>query len=247
MFGTPIKFWTPCLILVGVASIAFAEPEPGPPTGELVVDLLGLPAVAEPEKKPAPSEEAMITYANRCAQCHGEKGRGDGPLSKTLNPRPRDFSNGAWQRSVTDSMLADVTRYGGTKIGKSPLMPPHPDIEGEHLKGLIALLRSFEAPAIPAVFFDVECQGPGDKAPRRFARKRFRIRGSTMRARFKKLPLGTAWVKGFVDLDGDGEQSDGEELTFETAPAAIESGKTIKKGVKLAPKKPATTPPQKAE
>jgi mono/diheme cytochrome c family protein len=32
-------------------------------------------------------------FTKNCVQCHGELGRGDGPASSTMNPRPRNFSS----------------------------------------------------------------------------------------------------------------------------------------------------------
>ena len=39
-----------------------------------------------------------VIYLTRCVSCHGEKGRGDGPLSKTtIGPKPRDFVADPWK------------------------------------------------------------------------------------------------------------------------------------------------------
>jgi mono/diheme cytochrome c family protein len=32
-----------------------------------------------------------LTYRERCQPCHGERGRGDGPLAAALEPRPADL------------------------------------------------------------------------------------------------------------------------------------------------------------
>lgn len=40
-------------------------------------------------------------YATHCAACHGAMGRGDGPASTGLTPRPRDFTNaGGWKNGA---------------------------------------------------------------------------------------------------------------------------------------------------
>lgn len=39
-----------------------------------------------------PISEASLLYRNACAQCHGEKGRGDGEIAAMLQVRPRDLS-----------------------------------------------------------------------------------------------------------------------------------------------------------
>jgi mono/diheme cytochrome c family protein len=37
-----------------------------------------------PKKLPPPKERGEILYKDLCWQCHGEQGRGDGPLSKSI-------------------------------------------------------------------------------------------------------------------------------------------------------------------
>ena len=43
------------------------------------------------------------TYAARCAQCHGASGKGDGPASALLSPRPTDFSTARYKVRTTAS------------------------------------------------------------------------------------------------------------------------------------------------
>ncbi len=51
---------------------------------------------AQATVNPIPPEDASLAggqdiYAQYCAVCHGVQGRGDGPLSRTMVPRPADF------------------------------------------------------------------------------------------------------------------------------------------------------------
>jgi len=39
---------------------------------------------------------AAPIYREHCAVCHGEKGRGDGPLADFVTPRPADFATHGW-------------------------------------------------------------------------------------------------------------------------------------------------------
>lgn len=91
-------------------------------------------------------------YQVRCVACHGLDGRGDGPASASLQPKPRAFSDAAWQDSVTDHHLAKVIVGGGLAVGKSGAMPPQSDL-GEHpeaLQKLIEHLRGLKsAPTAP--------------------------------------------------------------------------------------------------
>lgn len=100
-----------------------------------------------PVTPPGPSaediKEADEIFAGRCTPCHGPKGRGDGPASAGLTPKPRNFTDGTWQAKVTDEHIEKIVLYGGAAVGKSPAMPPNPDLE-QHpgiIKGLRAHIR----------------------------------------------------------------------------------------------------------
>jgi mono/diheme cytochrome c family protein len=88
---------------------------------------------------------AANLFAERCAQCHGANGAGDGPAAKALQPQPRNFHDPGWQSSVTDEQITKIIRFGGPAIGKSPVMPGNPDLveRGAVVASLTARLRSF--------------------------------------------------------------------------------------------------------
>jgi mono/diheme cytochrome c family protein len=92
-----------------------------------------------------PAEEARAVFAQRCAPCHGPKGRGDGPSSAALNPKPRNYHDAEWQKTVTDEGIAKTILEGGMAVGKSDVMPANPDLEQkpEVVTELVKLLRSF--------------------------------------------------------------------------------------------------------
>lgn len=91
------------------------------------------------------AEEASNIFQLRCAICHGESGKGDGPGAASLNPKPRDYTDKEWQASVTDEELKKVIVEGGAALGKSPIMPPNPDLgqKPEVLDAIIAKIRGF--------------------------------------------------------------------------------------------------------
>jgi mono/diheme cytochrome c family protein len=51
-------------------------------------------------------------YADRCALCHGSEGKGDGPASAGLNPKPRNHTDGSYMNARTDEDLLGVIRDG---------------------------------------------------------------------------------------------------------------------------------------
>ncbi len=117
----------------------------------LALCLAALSVVACSKKEGTGSSTAAITpeaeevFTTRCSTCHGTDGTGSGPAAANLNPKPRNYTDSAWQASVTDDYLRNVIVKGGAANGKSPLMPPNPDLEGKNavVDGLVAKIRSF--------------------------------------------------------------------------------------------------------
>ena len=93
----------------------------------------------------APNPEAQAVYAQRCSACHGADGKGTGAAAAALTPKPRNYADAAWQKSVTDDQLKKAIVGGGAAIGKSAMMPPNPDLEGkpEVVTGLVGIIRGF--------------------------------------------------------------------------------------------------------
>jgi mono/diheme cytochrome c family protein len=116
-----------------------AAPPPPPPPPPAAA-----PAAAVVDAK----AEAEQIFTQRCVSCHGASGKGDGVAAAALNPKPRDYSDAKWQAETTDDMIAKAIREGGAAIGKSPLMPPNPDLvaKPEVVAALVAKIRSFKAP-----------------------------------------------------------------------------------------------------
>ena len=80
-----------------------------------------------------------------CATCHGPDGTGNGPAAETLNPKPRNYTDAAWQGSVTDDDLKKIILLGGQAVGKSPMMPANAHLKDDPatLDGLVQIIRSF--------------------------------------------------------------------------------------------------------
>ena len=121
--------------------------------GEPAAEPAAAPApAAQPAAQPAPAaaapvETAADVFKNRCTPCHGANGKGDGPAAAALNPKPRDYTDAAWQKTVTDDQIKKTILYGGAAVGKSAAMPSQPDLESrpEVLDGLIKIIRDFGA------------------------------------------------------------------------------------------------------
>lgn len=89
--------------------------------------------------------QAQAMFNTVCVMCHGADGTGNGPASASLNPKPRNYTDPAWQTSITDDQIKDIILKGGAGVGKSPAMPGQPQLQ-EHpdvLDGLVQIIRGF--------------------------------------------------------------------------------------------------------
>ncbi len=97
----------------------------------------------------AAQKEAQEIFKSRCTMCHGESGKGDGPAGVALNPKPRDMTDAAWQKTITDEHIDKIIVGGGQAVGKSVLMPANPDLANKPdvVKGLRQIVRGFASPS----------------------------------------------------------------------------------------------------
>jgi mono/diheme cytochrome c family protein len=105
---------------------------------------------AEAKKSDIPAAavtEGDQVWTTRCSLCHGAAGKGDGPASGPLNPKPRDLSDKKWQSSVDDAHIELVIVKGGTAVKLSPMMAANPDLESKPdvVRALRAKVRSLGA------------------------------------------------------------------------------------------------------
>ncbi len=83
-------------------------------------------------------------YKTYCMPCHGEKGLGDGPAGAALNPKPRNFTDGAYMKGLTDEYMIKVITEGGAAVGKTPLMAPWKGtLKDQEIKDVAAYVRAF--------------------------------------------------------------------------------------------------------
>lgn len=91
------------------------------------------------------AEEARNTFNNLCSVCHGQSGTGDGPGAASLDPKPRNYTDKAWQASITDEQIRRIILEGGAAVGKSQMMPASPQFKDKPLvvDELVKIVRSF--------------------------------------------------------------------------------------------------------
>ena len=132
------------LALVVLGTVACSKNNDPPPPSS------GVPG-AKPESGPnhqqakPPAEQAASMFSTLCVMCHGPGGQGDGKMATTLNPKPRNYTDPAWQKSVTDDDIKKIILLGGKAVGKSESMPGQPQLEKEPevLAELVKIIRGF--------------------------------------------------------------------------------------------------------
>jgi mono/diheme cytochrome c family protein len=94
----------------------------------------------------AQRESGKQLYNKYCAQCHGEKGDGEGYATPHLNPRPRDFTTGKFKvRSTptgalpTHQDLINIIRRGMPYTS----MPDWPNFSDQEVSNLAYYIKTF--------------------------------------------------------------------------------------------------------
>ncbi len=105
-----------------------------------------VPAEYKNLKNPlAPSQSnlnaAKQIYADECAQCHGERGQGDGPEARTHYPLPADLTDPKLLVNVTDGeILYQISE------GRRPMPSFKHRLTQDQRWQLVLLVRSFSQP-----------------------------------------------------------------------------------------------------
>jgi len=106
----------------------------------LVAALLAAATVAAAD----PTAEQRL-YAERCSTCHGDDGKGDGPMAPALAPKPRNFRDAAFWSERTAAQVRTAIEKG--KPGT--MMPPFAGVLTDaEIDGLARFVRGF-SPADP--------------------------------------------------------------------------------------------------
>jgi len=135
------------LAFVVTCSFACSEKKSSP-TPETTTTPATEPATGTTATAPAAggaAEEARSMFTTLCSTCHGTSGTGDGPAAANLDPKPRNYTDKAWQASVTDEQLKQIILGGGASVGKSAMMPASPQLQDkpEVVAELVKIVRSF--------------------------------------------------------------------------------------------------------
>ncbi|MBV6422687.1 MAG: hypothetical protein NAOJABEB_00470 [Steroidobacteraceae bacterium] len=121
---------------------AAAAPAAEAPAASTGAAPAGAPATADL----AAGEKVYKTY---CMTCHGTTGKGDGPASAALNPKPADFADNKFKYDVDGNGAAGdvddikaIVHDGAAKHGGSPLMTPWPMLKPDQLQAVAEYVKS---------------------------------------------------------------------------------------------------------
>jgi mono/diheme cytochrome c family protein len=93
------------VLLFALAGCSKAPPAPAD-SDEPIPVVADAPTESDtPTTKAARVVDGKALYANHCAQCHGDKGDGEGPAAKFLLPRPRNFGEARFRVVNTMNLM----------------------------------------------------------------------------------------------------------------------------------------------
>ena len=102
------------------------------------------------EEIPIDLEIGRRDYALYCANCHGEKGGGDGLLARTLDPPPTKLADPVALASRSDSDLYEIIEKGGAAVGRSAGMAAWGNtLAPPQIANLVAFIRTLGASPPP--------------------------------------------------------------------------------------------------
>lgn len=90
----------------------------------------------------ASGQEVKQLYEQTCAMCHGVSGKGDGPTSQVLQPKPANLATVL--KDKDDAYLTKLLKGGGASVGKSPLMPSYQGtLSDAQIQSVIQYVKGF--------------------------------------------------------------------------------------------------------
>jgi mono/diheme cytochrome c family protein len=119
------------LIAITILMVAFVpmqQPWTAPPAACKVLN----PVVSDAKSL----EAGKIIYTKNCYNCHGKKGKGDGPKSGDLDKSPKDFTKELFQSQTDGSMFWKMTE------GRKPMPSFKKDLTPEQRWQVINYVRT---------------------------------------------------------------------------------------------------------
>jgi mono/diheme cytochrome c family protein len=96
------------------------------------------------ESTPQALAAARVIYLDKCVQCHGETGKGDGPDAAMYYPSPASLIDSKRMSGVTDGEL-----FYEISVGRKPMPAFKKRLTEEQRWQLVLFVRSLSAPPAP--------------------------------------------------------------------------------------------------
>lgn len=124
-------------IIAGAMTLLFAF-KPAPQNTAWVA-----PPTAEKEKNPIAANATSIAagqniYKKSCNDCHGKRGKGDGPKSAELDKNPQDFTKADFQKQSDGALYWKITE------GKKPMPSFKHDLTKDQRWQVINYIRTLK-------------------------------------------------------------------------------------------------------
>lgn len=98
---------------------------------------------AEQDEADPVAQGRKLFIANGCNVCHGNEGRGDGPVALNLKPRPRDFADLPGYKRGPGLAEIEETIEKGLNTGQG-IMPAFPNINAEDRRRVALFVQSLQ-------------------------------------------------------------------------------------------------------
>jgi mono/diheme cytochrome c family protein len=104
-----------------------------------------VPEADKQRKNPLTPSEANLSaakpvYSEKCANCHGDTGKGDGSDATMYDPAPADLTDATKMKKVTDGEI-----FYQISVGRKPMPSFQKKLTEEQRWQLVLLVRSFAA------------------------------------------------------------------------------------------------------
>ena len=110
----------------------------------VLLALVAIISAAPPAAAAGDDESPADQYTVYCAKCHGPGGHGDGANASTLKTRPRNFSDCATMKAISDATMFKAIKEGGASVNLPGDMPPWGQaFDDDEIKGLVTYVRTF--------------------------------------------------------------------------------------------------------
>ncbi len=90
---------------------------------------------------PSSLKKAYCIFKERCAMCHGKSGRGDGKMSKNLNPKPANLRDGKFKHGSSDGEIFHIIKEG---VEGTAMPSFESSLKEREIWDIVNLVKTFE-------------------------------------------------------------------------------------------------------